>query len=515
MGNLPYKAAFPCLWPPFFVLGVKVKARQAVFQAPRPEVKVYSPDGALKMEFDTSRKKGLQAYSFSTSVNDVRGRFSLTFHPDENDYRDPVFDNIEELDIVKIYESRNHFKQRRADGMWQREIFPAFTGVVRKKRYAAQAGDNGAARKFVVSGHSVAGLIADFHLNTDVNAQIITGDMANGDNIAHELTVWLQEDKPRQVKEIVKIIWDYFIKISNQYRKTVTVKIQEILKTWMGEDFFDIDGEMEFHYPLANVFNRKSDNSFFDIINNILPGPVYEKYAYTDRATGIMKIKIRECPFDPDPWDALKYADSRKKGRLLDCYSIPARLVKSFDIEQSDEEVYTVFFSYLNGYPGHETKWVKLAAAMTREKEKQMPGLEFNDEKFSIYGYRPLMAHFIGYGKSAGDAATEERLRGLNRRLEDWYGNLEKMYTGSVTLGTDLSMDMPQAGEKCAFLGGEFYVEGAERTWNYEGNPQTALSVSRGGVYINGEFNELKYWGRRRSMNGLKGEEETGWIALM
>jgi hypothetical protein len=497
-----------------------MEARQAVFQSPRPEVKVYSPDGTLKMEFDTSHKKGLQAYSFSTSVNDARGRFSLTFHPDEGDYKAPVFDNIEELDIVKIYESRNHFKQCRMDGMWQKEPLPTFTGVVRKKKYAVQANDYGAARKFVVSGHSIAGLIADFHLNMDINAQIITGDKAEGDSIAKKLTddLRLHENKPRQVKEIVQIIWEYFIEVSGKYmKKTSNVKILESIKQWMGENFFDVDGGMYFHYPIANVFNRKSDNSFFDIINGILPGPVYEKYAYMDRTTGKMKIKIRECPFDPDTWYALKYADPQKKDRLLDCYNIPAKLVKSFDIEQSDEEVYTVFFSYLSGYPGQENKWVKLAAMMEEGKEKQMPGLEYIEKKFSVYGYRPLMVHFIGYGRdeNVADTTTEGSPQKLNKRLMDWYGNIEKMYTGSVILGTDLSMDMPQAGEKIAFLDGEFYVEGAEHTWNYEGNPQTTLSVSRGGVYFNGKFYELKYFDRKHMKNKLVWKEGEGWTALM
>jgi hypothetical protein len=196
-----------------------------------------------------------------------------------------------------------------------------------------------------------------------------------------------------------------------------------------------------------------------------------------------MRIKIRECPFDPESWEGLKYVDPKKKNKLLDCYNIPLRLVKGVDIEQSDEEVYTVFFSYLDGYPVQMQKLVILTKQ--EQESKSMPALVEYDEKYRKYGYRPLFVHFIGYGKieKEDDTTTEERLQKLNKKLMDWYGNLEKMYNGMLILSTDLSMDMPQAGEKIAFLGGEFYVEASEHTWNYGGNPQTTLTISRGGIY--------------------------------
>jgi hypothetical protein len=120
-----------------------MEAKQATFQTPRPEVKIYSPDSDKpKLEFDTSHKTVLQAYNFKTSVNDEKGQFSLTFYPDDDkpDNEGPIFDRIHELDIVKIYESRNHFKQYRIDQgrTLVQEVLPTFTGVVRRKKYVSQ-----------------------------------------------------------------------------------------------------------------------------------------------------------------------------------------------------------------------------------------------------------------------------------------------------------------------------------------------------------------------------------------
>jgi len=76
---------------------------RTLHQAPRPAVKIYSPDdgpeGESKMEFGPGRRTVLQSYAFSSSVNDAKGVFTLTFYPAEDKplYRDdPIFDRIEE-----------------------------------------------------------------------------------------------------------------------------------------------------------------------------------------------------------------------------------------------------------------------------------------------------------------------------------------------------------------------------------------------------------------------------------
>jgi hypothetical protein len=217
-----------------------------------------------------------------------------------------------------------------------------------------------------------------------------------------------------------------------------------------------------------------------------------------DRSTGKMRLKIRECPFDK--WQEIEYKDPKvEKGEL------PIRLVKAIDIEQNDKEVYTVFFSYLVGYPVEEQKGLRLAKQ--NQESKSAPSLVQYDEKYSKYGYRPLLIHFIGYSKAEkeDDNTTQGKLKKLNDRLKDWYGNIELMHHGQITMSTDLSMDMPQAGEKISFIGGEFYVSAAEHRWTYKGNPETILTVTRGAKYKGGKFDgKLEYWGRKKDGSGIR-----------
>jgi len=375
--------------------------------------------------------------------------------------------------------------------------------VVRSVKYASQVGGTNVTRRLVVSGHSVAGLVADFYLSMDTSAQVLTDTQAAQDYLSKQLTISLLEkgNKLLKLEEAINKIWEAFVDISKhkQYKKLSNPEVYEILVKWAGK-FFDIDKDITFNYPLGCVFDAKTTQSFFDIVEGLIPYQVYEKFAYMDRSTGEMRIKIRECPFDADKWAEIEYKDPKVKGGEL-----PLRLVKSLDIERNDKEVYTVFFPYLNGYPIQEQK--ALVLAKQNQYSKSSPFLTQDDEKYSRYGYRPLFVHFIGYSKDEGegDTSTEEKLKALTERLMNWYGDMELMSHGQITMSTDLSMDMPQAGEKISFIGGEFYVSAAEHRWSYKGNPETVLTVTRGAIYENGKFkSKLKYWGRKKAGMGIE-----------
>lgn len=478
-------------------------AKQVTYQTPRPEIKVYTPEGKLKLQFDTSNNKGLQSYSFKTSVDDVRGQFTLTFHPDEFVYSNdakPIFDEIQELDIVEIYESKNHFKQYYR-GPIEKEVLPTFTGIVRKKRYTSRISGDSATRRLTISGHSVAGLVSNFYMNMDSTAMAVTQRYRSQEDISQKLTTALSfnDAKAKPVNRIIMAVWDAFMGIADSGGDFTTPKIAEIIKKWIGgsvTEIFEIEEGLNFNYPLGCIFDGKSTKSFFDMIEGIIPTPPYERFAYCERESGKMRIRIRECPFERDKWRTVKYHD------------IPIKLVKGLDIEQDDDEVYTVFFSYVDNGPESLNRALKLTAM---EELGAYPTLVMG-EKYAIYGYRPLFVHFKGYGKveDEDDKGTGKSLRALNEKLMRWYGNVELMYKGTLTLATDLSIDMPQAGEVIALvLGSEFYVDASEHKWNYGGSPETILSISRGGIYGTGKFEELKYWGRKKQ------GEKLNWASLI
>jgi hypothetical protein len=479
-----------------------VDNKQTRHQAPRPEVRIYDPevDDKPKLIFDLSHRTTLQSYTFSTAVNDAKGEFSLTFYPDDpnifstdesNSWGQDTFDRIQVMDIVQVYESeysRNNDKSE-------------FTGVIRSKKYVVQMTDGGPRRSILVSGHSIAGLVQEFRMSLDMQTMELTKQTANNAQLSIELTealIWKNEKGeaiPIHVKVIVEKIWEKFLEISNQFDKLTNCKVSEYITKWMGKDFFDFD-DSEFYYPIANVFFGQKSESFYNIIEGIVPQPVYEIFPYVK--DGITKIKIRIAPFDiKDVWNGNEMERAKKQ--------IDPFMVKSFDIQQSDNGVYTVYFAYIHGSPIDMDK----AIILSSQNVKGIQGVAVDEEKFGKYGYRPLFILLRGYGKSQKDDVTtaENRLK-LSERLKEWFCNLDKMYSGKITMSTNISgkkeyvlgkesAEMSQPGEKISFLGGEFYVTAAQHSWNYGSSPETTLSISRGGIYKSGEFVEMTNTAKR------------------
>jgi len=457
-------------------------------QAPQPEVRIRAPldDDERKdmpIVFNSDNYRTLQSYSFSASVNDAKGEFSLTFYPDDDRATgdvEPVLDKIRILDIVEIYESRSKTGHK--------STYADFTGVVRQKKYAVQMTDSGPRRSVSISGHSVAGLIQEFRISFDLHAMCLTDQTANTQELSIELTKALmrEDSKPYPVKDAIEKIFESFLNTSAKNSKLSNCEVIKIAQKWMGEkfeDMFEVD-DSKFYYPIASVFYGQNTQSFYDLVEGIVPKPLYEIFPYTKN--GITKIKIRTVPFG-DEWSG----ELDKNKKIIDSV-----LVKNFDIQQSDSEVYSVFYAYINGYPIELDK----ALVISTEGVKGAPSVQEDEGKFGKYGYRPLHISLHGFGSSLkddGDTSTEDNIVELSKRLKEWYCKLDEMHAGNITMSTAVSEAMPQAGEKIAFLGGEFYVVSSRHQWNYGSNPETALSVSRGGDYSSGKFAELKNITRR------------------
>ena len=217
---------------------------------------------------------------------------------------------------------------------------------------------------------------------------------------------------------------------------------------------------------------------FFSLIDEIIPSPVYEKFAYMGD-DGKMKIKMRKVPFSGMDWFGLQ-------NTLID-----SKILQSFDLTETDNEVYTAFYAYLNGYPIDEQKSLLLSTTIDKAGVDKV--LKDTDA-FKVYGYRPMIAHFIGYGTKDGeqDSDTPGSMAEMSEKLKEWYENLPDMLKGSITLSMvfdgNNATNKIQPGEVVSFLEGEFYVEGVTHSWNYGQGGEVNLSVSRGGKYVGGKF---------------------------
>lgn len=447
--------------------------RRIIYQRPYPKLVIKDPEtGAValsqsgeKLEFSAGENTNLLSFSFTLSINNISGSFSATFFPD---YRDKtgrtfsLFDDLKKLQIVEIYEGDGTSADK-----------PAFTGIIRSKKYVAQAHDSGGNRRISISGTAITGLVSQFYINLDVAACAMTKQLKTQAALINKLTI--DGKAGESVKNIVKKIWDCFYEISQQLG---TPKIKEYIDRFTGgvDVIFDVD-DSTFHYPLGCVFRGQTTQDFFSLIDGIIPTPVYEKFAYMS-SDGKMRIKIRLVPFSPDNWS--KLSDKKKE--------ITPEILQSFDLTESDEEVYTAFYAYLNGYPIDEQKSLIISTMESSGVDSVLK----DSEKFKIYGYRPMTVHFIGYGVRDGenDSETVPGMEQMSRNLKEWYENLPEMVKGSVTLSMVFNNEINrvQPGEIIGFLSGEFYVEGVTHNWSYGSGGSINLSVSRGGKYSGGQF---------------------------
>jgi len=453
-----------------------MNARQIVYQRPCPKIIIKDPEtgktvksknSGAELEFVAGKNTNLLSYSFTLSINDISGSFSATFYPDYNDGKGntfSLFDDFEKLQIVEIYEGNGTSSEK-----------PVFCGIIRSKKYVAQTNDSGGHRRISITGTAITGLVSQFYINLDVAACAMTKQLRTQADLINELTI--NGKKEEEVKEIVKKIWDCFYEISQQIG---TPKIKEYIERFCGSIYslFDVD-DSKFHYPLGCIFKGQTTQDFFSLIDEIIPSPCYEKFAYMG-TDGKMKIKMRLVPFSSSNWKALEHTP------------IPATVLQSFDLTESDNEVYTAFYAYLNGYPVDEQK--SLMISITIDKAGVDEVLK-DTEAFKTYGYRPMIAHFIGYGTKDGeqDSDTHSKMAEMSEKLKEWYENLPDMLKGSATLSMvfdgDNATNKIQPGEVVQFLGGEFYVEGVTHSWNYGQGGEVNLSVSRGGKYLySGKF---------------------------
>jgi hypothetical protein len=272
----------------------------------------------------------------------------------------------------------------------------------------------------------------------------------------------------------------------------------------IGENFIKVIGtETKIKYPIASMFFNQSNNFITDVWRNLLPQPVYELFTRFDETEGKPFIFVRHVPFGN--------ASSGQDWLDLDLYEISPTSLIGYELDRSDEEVYTAYNAYIIGSPRSNEFYMNSAAASdTMEKDT---------DKCALYGFKLLNISFLGYDRSQGTAEaagkTAETLKDLSQKAKYWFSRLDEMYSGTVTLTVNFKREKqsdgtirstnPRAGCRLGFLGGQFYITKTEHSWNYGGTPTNRLTVSRGMIYdketgkIQGEISNIgKLYGEIR-----------------
>ena len=488
-------------------------AKQSIVQTSRPTLKIkqYNTASSAYEEDETISQavnEYLLSYSWSMSVSDTQGSFNLTLFPGQtakgtrsatSGYE--LFDCLNTMDVVEIYENvfntstENTLKginvttlsSGTGDTYTVDESIPVFIGVIKSKKYAAQMTDNGVTRRIQISGISAAGLIGQLQLDFSTQAMAVGDTLSANQGVFEALTVNMTQFTNQEARSggtkntianVVKAVWQVY---QNQARK-----ISSNCRTLDMIDALDVSFEFDeskIDYYLANVFASESTQSVFDMTHTVAGEPVYETFARFDE--GKPRIMIRMVPFASDTWQALTH------------WELDAVAVKAFDFAQSDAEVYTVFFTYLDGYPVSEQMLMTLETLLHQnatDKDAMAEAAQsdclvaVNEEKYAIYGYRLLNAKFRGYHKENDVTNPRAMMQAMNENMKAWFGSLDEMLSGSVSLAMTGGTSQIMPGDVASFLGCEFYIEGVSHSWEVNRGGDINLSLTRGGAYTNGVF---------------------------
>jgi hypothetical protein len=397
-------------------------------------------------------------YDFNESLSSISTSFSLSLTLERDENRFTWYDKIHVRDLIFIKE---HGKTR-------------FAGFVQSRRYSARMGDKGPQRTISINGTSIGGLLESFSIIMDIHilSASKTAEAASSRFMA-ALASKIEVDQT--MSELIKTVYKSFMDMVDQIGESPGIGVRKIL-----DKFFDIGGKfspnIKAKYPYVLSLYQTGENSVWDIISQIITPPFHEIYGLWNYSTGINRYEliIRPTPFDAVDWAKLPIS------RIPE--DIPAVFLKDYDIGDSDNDTKTLYGCFLPG------------SAYSREKALTLDNfaytLKFDKEKWPYYGYRPLFTELRFFNRMAGDTGSfpdvASMVATLSKQLYDWFRNNSGFLTGTVTIENVETEDYPhypQVGERFGLLGGEFYIETSQHSWNYGGEMTTSLGLSRGFLY--------------------------------
>lgn len=409
------------------------------------------------------------SYTYSRSIDDINGKFSLRIKDVVLANGKTLFDTIQNLDIVSIYRD-TYSNNKSAD----------FVGIVHSKQVSASISSDGKVRKEIsISGKSILSLFNDFNINlstigtyatsTDAANFLVKNNYFKVDNSSGVFKL-----EPQGMQQIVTSIWNDF--------KTYAQKLSGVTNTDILQIITQSNIEIECQnidckYPISTNLYTNGEITFISMLNNLFPSGVYEIFEQN------RKLVVREVPFRKLDWMKLDKEH---------CYIIDVSRLLEYDFSMSDNEVYSVFMADVEGLKDIDTSYNH------NKREANNNGfinVEKNDENLKKYGYRICNVSYLGYVQNPSVSTsvdTKENLfKSLNLDLKEMYENVHKMLSGRIKVVD--SKESPTIGEKINFRLNNtvtsFYINSESHSWSYGSTPTVDYSISRGAIYENGSFN--------------------------
>ncbi len=394
----------------------------------------------------------LISYQFSETLATINSGFSLGLVPRLFDDGESWLEKIKIYDLVFIYE----FGELR------------YGGYVKGLQYTARiSGDGKPSRKVSVTGGSFGELLATFQLVLDLV-------LYQGSTVAEAASVQLSAvlaaelDENNNIGDLFKIIYDHFMNLAMAVGlEGVNIGIKPLLDNFLDFDS-GISSELKAIYPMALSLYNVGANNVWQILSNLLFPPVNELFGRWNYLRGKYEIVFRRTPFEPEDWKTLLWIE------------IPSIIITDHDIGKSNEEIFTFYLGELSG-SGISRNLAIVSGESTGKN------YIVDHDRWSKYGFRPMYVEFKYFNRDRDSAGAAALMRSVSEMLKRWFEHNDEFYSGTLTIMTSGDRKYmnrnPRIGEKIKFLGGEFYLETSDHSWEFEGPMVTKLTITRGYKY--------------------------------
>lgn len=401
----------------------------------------------------------LQSYNFSESVKTLETTFAFNVVTEHDTEGNTWYDKIQVFDIVEIYEDGTNL---------------SFIGVVDTRNFNARMTTSGVQKQQSFSGYCMGGIIQKLQMILDtklfgyVKTEALSAALTNG--------LTKSDGTALTIKEFIDTTWKAFSEMSTKNDALKGVKsnigILDIIDAYIN---FSVDSKYVFSYVVAQAWFEEGANTIIDIWKNMLPDPIYELYAKLSGKK--YDVIAREAPFGDYENGKMVYDD----WTALPRYKITPLELVDYDLTDTNKEVYTVFYAYLEGSILDPSR---AAIAYSFEDGDKQLETAVNQEKFAKYGYRPLIVSFRGYSQQdplGKKKKNQDQMEIMQQRMKAWYSNMDDQLDCAITIMNDLTKTTkPTAGGVLQFLGGEFYIPAITHSWSFNAPCQMALTLERG-----------------------------------
>jgi len=446
---------------------------KAIFRKPKFNIEIVRPDYNSKtystnlvvnfvsseITKDDKSSTALISYTFSESLDPISSDFSLNIIAEKDSNGRTWIDKIFDMDLVFISE----FDVIR------------YVGYIKQRSYAADISSDGSPeRRITIQGGSLGSLLNSFKIVLD-QALYVGNSTANTASTALMSMLSSEWQPGGKFSGMIKSIANSFLELTLKFSNSNSTGVKGVIDK-LVDLHSAIPDKFVVQYPMSLSLYQRGENSIWDLLSNIAHPPVNELFGRWNSDRSVYELIFRQAPFEPADW------------KQLVCNIIPPIIIPEYNLSFSNDDVFTFYLCCLVGSGIDKNKAVVLTPG---EKKRNL--YEIDEEKWSKYGYRPLIADFRYFNRSKIKEYSEtfSLIVELSSMLKRWFSKNDELLSGTITIMTvdekdeQTNLKNPRIGEKLKLMQTEFYIESSEHSGTYGGPMQSKLGLSRGYEYDN------------------------------